>query len=93
MVIAKVTYGIADDMLTTTFLACNKHKVICPAMNTQMYENPITQANLQRCRELGYTIIEPASGHLAAATAAKGNCVISKISWNMSIITSSAAIF
>lgn len=71
-VIAKVTYGIADDMLTTTFLACNKHKVICPAMNTQMYENPITQANLQRCRELGYTIIEPASGHLACGDSGKG---------------------
>lgn len=43
-VIAKVAHGIADDMLTTTFLACSRQKVICPAMNTQMYENPITPA-------------------------------------------------
>ena len=64
-VIAKVAHGIADDMLTTTFLACSRQKVICPAMNTQMYENPITQRNLQLCREYGYDILEPASGHLA----------------------------
>ena len=71
-VIAKVAHGIADDMLTTTFLACNKQKVICPAMNTQMYENPITQENLQRCRDLGYAILEPAVGHLACGETGKG---------------------
>ena len=71
-VIAKVAHGIADDMLTTTFLACNKQKVICPAMNTQMYENPITQENLQRCRDLGYAILEPAVGHLACGDPGKG---------------------
>lgn len=71
-VIAKVAHGIADDMLTTTFLACNKQKVICPAMNTQMYENPITQENLQRCRDLGYAILEPAIGHLACGDTGKG---------------------
>lgn len=71
-VIAKVAHGIADDMLTTTFLACNKQKVICPAMNTQMYENPITQENLQRCRNLGYAILEPAVGHLACGDTGKG---------------------
>lgn len=71
-VIAKVAHGIADDMLTTTFLACNKQKVICPAMNTQMYENPITQENLQRCKKLGYTILEPAVGHLACGDNGKG---------------------
>ncbi|HJB04242.1 MAG TPA: bifunctional phosphopantothenoylcysteine decarboxylase/phosphopantothenate--cysteine ligase CoaBC [Candidatus Merdibacter merdigallinarum] len=71
-VIAKVAHGIADDMLTTTFLACNKQKVICPAMNTQMYENPITQENLQRCRDLGYAILEPAVGHLACGDTGKG---------------------
>ena len=70
--IAKVAHGIADDMLTTTFLACNKQKVICPAMNTQMYENPITQENLQRCKKLGYTILEPAVGHLACGDNGKG---------------------
>ena len=71
-VIAKVAHGIADDMLTTTFLACNKQKVICPAMNTQMYGNPITQENLQRCRDLGYAILEPAVGHLACGDTGKG---------------------
>lgn len=71
-VIAKIAHGIADDMLTTTFLACNKQKVICPAMNTQMYENPITQENLQRCRDLGYAILEPAVGHLACGDTGKG---------------------
>ena len=71
-VIAKVAHGIADDMLTTTFLACNKQKVICPAMNTQMYENPITQENLQRCRDLGYAILEPAVGQLACGETGKG---------------------
>ncbi len=71
-VIAKVAHGIADDMLTTTFLACNKQKVICPAMNTQMYENPITQENLQRCRDLGYAILEPAVGQLACGDTGKG---------------------
>ena len=71
-VIAKVAHGIADDMLTTTFLACNKQKAICPAMNTQMYENPITQENLQHCRDLGYAILEPAVGHLACGDTGKG---------------------
>lgn len=79
-VIAKVAHGIADDMLTTTFLACNKQKVICPAMNTQMYENPITQENLQRCRDLGYAILEPAVGHLACGDTGKGKlCALQDI--------------
>ena len=50
-VIAKVAHGIADDMLTTTFLACDCPKIIAPAMNTKMYENPITQDNLSICRK------------------------------------------
>ncbi len=79
-VIAKVVHGIADDMLTTTFLACNKQKVICPAMNTQMYENPITQENLRRCRQLGYALLEPESGHLACGDSGKGKlCATEKI--------------
>ena len=79
-VIAKVAHGIADDMLTTTFLACSRQKVICPAMNTQMYENPITQRNLQLCREYGYDILEPASGHLACGDSGKGKlCDLSGI--------------
>lgn len=79
-VIAKITHGIADDMLTTTFLACSKQKVICPAMNTQMYENPVTQDNLKRCKELGYAILEPAVGHLACGDSGKGKlCDLSDI--------------
>ena len=71
-VIAKFVCGIADDMLTTTFLAANCPKVICPAMNTQMYENPVTQRNLKACKELGYHIIEPANGFLACGDCGKG---------------------
>ena len=61
-VIAKVSHGLADDMLTTTFLACKAPKYLAPAMNTRMYENPITQDNLNICRKYGMHIIEPASG-------------------------------
>ena len=79
-VIAKVVHGIADDMLTTTFLACNKQKVICPAMNTQMYENPVMQENLLRCKELGYALLEPTTGHLACGDTGKGKlCDLSDI--------------
>lgn len=71
-VIAKVAHGIADDMLTTTFLAATCKKIICPAMNTNMYENPITQNNLDLCRSYGYDILEPASGLLACGDVGKG---------------------
>lgn len=71
-VIAKIAHGIADDMLTTTFLAASCKKMICPAMNTNMYENPITQHNLQLCKSYGYSIIEPASGYLACGDIGKG---------------------
>lgn len=71
-VIAKVAHGLADDMLTTTFLACKKPKYIVPAMNTQMYENPITQDNLELCRKYGMHVIEPASGYLACGDTGAG---------------------
>ncbi len=71
-VIAKVANGLADDMLTTTFLACNCQKLIAPAMNTNMYNNPITQDNLNKCRHYGMKIIEPISGHLACGDEAMG---------------------
>lgn len=71
-VIAKVAHGIADDMLTTTFLACRKPKLIVPAMNTNMYENPITQDNLNRCRQYGMKVIEPACGYLACGDTGAG---------------------
>lgn len=74
-IIAKVTHGISDDLLSTTFLACNKHKMICPAMNTQMYENPITQKNIQACKELGYQILDPVVGHLACNDTGRGKMI------------------
>lgn len=71
-VIAKVAHGLADDMLTTTFLACKKPKYLVPAMNTQMYENPITQDNLKICRNYGMHVIDPASGYLACGDTGAG---------------------
>ena len=71
-VIAKVAHGLADDMLTTTFLACKCPKYIAPAMNTQMYTNPITQDNLKRCASFGMKIIDPAVGYLACGDTGAG---------------------
>ena len=71
-VIAKVAHGLADDMLTTTFLACRSPKYIVPAMNTQMYENPITQDNLDICRRYGMEVITPAWGYLACGDTGAG---------------------
>lgn len=64
-ILAKLRYGLADDMLSTTALACTCKKLLVPAMNTNMYENPATQENLQVLRERGFLIMEPVSGHLA----------------------------
>lgn len=71
-VIAKIAHGLADDMLTTTFLACKKPKYVVPAMNTQMYENPITQDNLEICRKYGMHVIDPACGYLACGDIGAG---------------------
>ena len=62
-VIGKIVGGIADDMLTTTVMACKCKKIIAPAMNTNMYENPIVQDNLEKLRHYGYEIIAPAVGY------------------------------
>ncbi|MBQ6607601.1 MAG: phosphopantothenoylcysteine decarboxylase [Firmicutes bacterium] len=71
--IAKAAAGIADDMLTTTYLAyVNKPIIVCPAMNTNMYENPATQRNLEILRERGVIIVEPKVAHLACGTTGKG---------------------
>lgn len=64
-VIAKMAHGLADDMLTTTVLACTCPKLVSPAMNTQMLHNPITQDNLDILKHYGFEIIEPATGMLA----------------------------
>ena len=64
-VIGKLACGMADDMLTTTIMACKCKKFISPAMNVNMYENPIVQDNLDRLRHFGYEVIDPAVGFLA----------------------------
>ena len=71
-VCAKLAHGLADDMLTTTILACRCPKLIAPAMNTNMYENPVTQDNLALLRHYGWEVIEPASGRLACGAVGKG---------------------
>ncbi len=71
-VIAKAAHGLADDMLTTTFLACRCPKYISPAMNTQMYENPVTQDNLKICASYGIHVIDPAVGYLACGDTGAG---------------------
>ena len=71
-VIAKLAHGLADDMLTTTVLACTCKKIISPAMNTRMFENPITQDNLAICRKYGMEVIAPADGYLACGDTGAG---------------------
>ena len=71
-VCAKLAHGLADDMLTTTVLACRCPKLIAPAMNTNMYENPVTQDNLQLLKKYGWEVIDPACGRLACGAVGAG---------------------
>lgn len=71
-VISKIAHGMADDMLTTTLLACKCKKIIAPAMNTNMFENPILQDNLKLCASYGMEIINPAVGYLACGDTGAG---------------------
>ena len=71
-VCAKLAHGLADDMLTTTVLACTCPKLIAPAMNTHMFENPVTQDNLDILRRYGWEVIAPGSGHLACGAVGPG---------------------
>jgi phosphopantothenoylcysteine decarboxylase/phosphopantothenate--cysteine ligase len=71
-VIGKLSAGIADDMLTTTCLACGYKKIIAPAMNTHMYDNPIVQDNLEKLRHYGMEVIAPAQGYLACGDIGAG---------------------
>lgn len=71
-IIAKLAHGIADDMLSTTALACTAPILVSPAMNTRMYENPITQDNLETLRKYNFTVIEPDSGFLACRDTGAG---------------------
>lgn len=70
--IAKIAGGIADNLLTSAILACDKPKIIFPAMNVKMFENPVTQANIARLRELRYEVVEPEYGDLACGYRGKG---------------------
>lgn len=71
-VIAKLANGIADDMLTTTVLACRCPKIAAPAMNTGMYENPVTQQNFEKLRAFGWEVLEAAQGRLACGDVGAG---------------------
>lgn len=71
-VVGKIAHGIADDMLTTTVMACKCHVMLAPAMNTNMYTNPIVQDNIKTLRKYGYEVIEPASGYLACGDTGSG---------------------
>ncbi len=71
-VIGKIANGIADDMLTTTYLACQCPKIVAPAMNTRMYRNPILQDNLEKCRHYGMELLTPAAGYLACGDVGDG---------------------
>ena len=71
-VMAKLAHGLADDMLTTTFLACTCPKIAAPAMNTAMYENPITQDNMKLLEKYGVEVITPATGYLACGDTGSG---------------------
>lgn len=71
-VIGKIAHGIADDMLTTTAMACTCRILLAPAMNTRMYENPIVQDNMKTLEQYGYEVIRPASGYLACGDTGAG---------------------
>ena len=70
--IAKAAYGIADDLVSTTALACHTRKIVCPAMNVHMYENEATQNNLQILKGRGWIVVEPEEGMLACQDVGKG---------------------
>ena len=71
-VIGKIANGIADDMLTTTIMACKAPKLIAPAMNTNMFENPIVQDNMEKLKQYGYEMISPSTGYLACGDTGAG---------------------
>ena len=71
-ILAKMACGLADDLLSTTLLAAQAPIVVCPAMNTGMYQNPATQENIAKLQERGVTVMPPAVGHLACGTSGPG---------------------
>ena len=83
-VLAKLAHGIADDMLTTTVLACDCPKIAAPAMNTRMYENPVTQDNLDLLRRYGWEIIPPPAAAWPAARWGRASCPSRRTCWRAS---------
>ena len=78
--LAKAAAGIADDMLTTVLTAfINKPVIVCPAMNTMMYDNPVTQRNIQTLKDLGFTFVEPREAMLACGDLGKGALAANEI--------------
>ena len=71
-IIGKIAHGIADDMLSTVAIACRKPIIVCPAMNTGMYENPVVQGNIAALEQRGMIIMPPKAGHLACGTSGAG---------------------
>ncbi|MBR5145402.1 MAG: bifunctional phosphopantothenoylcysteine decarboxylase/phosphopantothenate--cysteine ligase CoaBC, partial [Clostridia bacterium] len=71
-IIGKLANGIADDMLSTTAMATKSKIIIAPAMNTNMYENPVVQENMQKLKQRGYIFVEPVAGRLACGDVGKG---------------------
>lgn len=82
-VLAKLANGLADDMLTTTVLACTCPKLAAPAMNTAMYLNPATQRNLEQLRGFGFTVVEPAAGVWPAEMSGRASCPSLRSCWNI----------
>ncbi|MBM4328782.1 MAG: bifunctional phosphopantothenoylcysteine decarboxylase/phosphopantothenate--cysteine ligase CoaBC [Deltaproteobacteria bacterium] len=83
-IIGKIASGIADDLLTTMFMAVTCPALICPSMNVNMFRNPVVQRNLNRLRELGYHVLDPASGYLACGWVGEGRlpepeCIVEEI--------------
>ncbi len=71
-VIGKLANGIADDMLTTTVMACECKKIVAPAMNTHMYKNPVVQDNIKKLKGYGMEVVEPDKGYLACGDIGEG---------------------
>ena len=82
-VIAKLTYGLADDMLTTTVLACTCKKIVSPAMNTRMFQNPIVQNNIEKLRRNDFEVISPETGILACKDVGEERCPQNRCCWTI----------
>ncbi len=82
-VIAKLTYGLADDMLTTTVLACTCKKIVSPAMNTRMFQNPIVQNNIEKLRRNDFEVISPETGILACKDVGRERCPQNRCCWTI----------